>query len=75
MRINVEIYNTQRYHDGIKMITPEDRYRGRDIFFLKQWKAIIQGAKNKHPGRGISNKTADLSVVNNVWLNPDKDEC
>ena len=41
----------------------DDRYR------------IIQGAKNKHPKRWISNKIADFSVVNNVWLNPDKDEC
>ncbi len=57
------------------MITPEDRHSGKDINILKHRKAIILGVKNKHSGRWISDKIADFSIVNNVWLNLDRDEC
>lgn len=71
----VKFYNCEHMHRGIKMVTPDDRYNGRDELILRRRNQIIREAKKKNPHRWINNKVMDLKTVGPVYLNPEKPLC
>lgn len=67
----VDFYNLRHRHRGIRMVTPDDRYSGRDVRILEKRKTIIEKARKTHPQRWISGKTMNLEPAGAVYLNPE----
>jgi putative transposase len=60
-------YNTEHRHSGISYVTPEQRYRGRDVEILMKRKAVYDAARLKHPERW-SRHTRSWDRIETVWL-------
>jgi putative transposase len=68
----VDWYNTSHRHSGIKFLTPNQRHapdHGLDV--LAKRDLVYKAARLLNPGRW-SGKTRDWSIVDKVWLNPEK---
>ncbi len=63
----VRWYNTEHRHSGIGYVTPEQRYRGRDVEILMKRKAVYEAARLKHPERW-SRRTRSWDRIETVWL-------
>jgi putative transposase len=64
-------YNTEHRHSGVRYVTPEDRYVGRDRAILARRHDVYARARKKNPERW-SGPTRNWSPVASVTLNPDK---
>ncbi len=69
----VNWYNDEHLHSGIKFVTPNQRHAGLDKEILAHRHKINTEAKMKHPTRW-SGKTRDWSAIEQVHLNPTKNE-
>lgn len=70
----VEWYNNNHRHSGIKFLTPNQRHapdHGKKV--LAKRDLVYKTAKLKNPERW-SRATRDWSIVDKVWLNPEKSE-
>lgn len=65
-----EYYNKEHRHSGIKMVTPDDRYYGRDKEILRRRRQLIRACQRRHPERWISGKIMDCTPIGSVVLNP-----
>jgi len=65
----VHWYNTEHLHSGLKFVTPDDRYFGRDAAILAARHQIYTRARAKNPERW-SGATRDWSPAPAVTLNP-----
>lgn len=70
----VDWYNHEHKHSAIKFVTPNQRHNGLDKAILENRKEVIEQAKKNHPKRWNGRKTRDLTPIDVVYLNPDKDE-
>jgi hypothetical protein len=68
----VDWYNTSHRHSGIKFLTPNQRHApDHGLSVLAKRDLVYKAAKLLNPGRW-SGKTRDWSIVDKVWLNPEK---
>ncbi len=65
----VRWYNTEHLHSGLKFVTPDDRYFGRDAALLAARHRVYARARARHPERW-SGETRDWSPAPAVTLNP-----
>lgn len=70
----VKWYNNDHHHSGINFLTPSQRHSedfGLEV--LSKRKAVYEEARSKNPCRW-SRDTRDWSIVDKVYLNPEKIE-
>lgn len=68
----VDWYNNNHRHSGIKFLTPnQHQSEGLGHNILKRSDIVYKTAKLKNLGRR-SKETRNLSLENEVWLNPEK---
>ena len=66
-------YNTEHRHSGIRYVTPDERYAGKDMEVLKARHALYLKARAQHPRRWTG-QTRNWSRPQEVFLNYSKDE-
>ena len=69
----VQWYNEEHRHSAICYVTPGQRHRGEDAAILADRKRLYEAAKQAHPERW-SGETRDWTPINEVWLNPPRDQ-
>lgn len=69
----VHWYNEEHRHSATRYVTPGQRHRGEDIALLDERRKLYELAKARNPQRW-SGKTRNWNPVNEVWLNPPKEE-
>jgi putative transposase len=70
----VDWYNNNHRHSGIKFLTPNQRHApDHGLSVLAKRSLIYKSAKLMNPGRWTKD-TRDWSIVDKVWLNPEKVE-
>ena len=67
-------YNDEHQHSAIKFVIPNQRHNSLDRAVLENRKKVIEQAREQHPERWNGRKTRDLTPIEVVYLNPDKDE-
>jgi putative transposase len=67
-------YNDEHQHSAIKFVTPNQRHNGLDKTILENRKKIIEQARKDHPERWNGRETRDLTPIEVVYLNPEKDK-
>lgn len=68
----VDWYNNNHRHSGIKFLTPNQRHApDHGLSVLAKRDLVYKSAKLMNPGRW-SRDTRDWSIVDKVWLNPEK---
>jgi len=65
-------YNNQHRHSGIRYVTPEQRYSGKDVSLLAARHDLYQTAQARHPKRWIG-PTRNWTRPHEVLLNHSKD--
>lgn len=62
-------YNTEHYHSGLGLMTPEDVHYGRAPRILEARKAVLIAAYEKHPERFKGKLPTPLPLPDMVWIN------
>ncbi len=65
----VKLYNNERFHSGIKFVTPYQRHYGLDSKILANRNAVYQAARARNPERWTRG-TRNWNRINEVTLNP-----
>ena len=65
-------YNHEHRHNGIRYVTPAQRYAGWDRRLLKARHAVYQSARERNPRRWSGN-TRNWTLISVVTLNPERD--
>ena len=73
VHIFVKWYNEAHRHSAIRFVTPAERHHGDEQKILIKRDEIYTAAKARHPERW-SGRTRNWSPIEEVWLNPDKEE-
>ena len=63
-------YNTQHYHSGIELLTPESVHYGQAQAIIENRNKVREQARNDHPDRFKGKKTASFHLPGEVWINP-----
>jgi putative transposase len=63
-------YNTQHYHTGIELLTPESVHYGKDRSIIEHRNQVRQAARQKFPERFKGKKEASFQLPTHVWINP-----
>ena len=69
----VRWYNTEHRHSAIGFVTPAERHEGRDVGLLADRKQLYERARQRNPSRW-SGRTRSWERVEEVWLNPERDD-
>jgi putative transposase len=68
----VDWYNNNHRHSGINFLTPNQRHASdHGLSVLAKRDLVYKSAKLMHPNRWTKD-TRDWSIVDKVWLNPEK---
>jgi putative transposase len=62
-------YNTEHYHLGLGLLTPEDVHYGRAFKILEDRKDVLRVAYEKHPERFKGRIPTPASLPAAVWIN------
>jgi putative transposase len=62
-------YNTEHYHSGLGLITPEDVHYGRAVRIVEDRKEVLMAAYERHPERFRGRIPKPLPVPDTVWIN------
>jgi putative transposase len=62
-------YNTEHYHSGLGLMTPEDVHYGRAPRILEARKEVLIAAYEKHPERFKGKMPTPLPLPDMVWIN------
>jgi putative transposase len=62
-------YNTEHYHSGLGLMTPEDVHYGRAQRIIEARKEVLMAAYGKHPERFKGKMPAPLLLPDMVWIN------
>jgi putative transposase len=62
-------YNTEHYHLGLGLLTPEDVHYGRASRILEDRKDVLRVAYEKHPERFKGRMPTPASLPDAVWIN------
>ena len=65
-----EWYNTEHYHGGIAMLTPETVHRGQSQAALDVRCAVLQKAYEANPERFVRGVPQAAALPEEVWINP-----
>lgn len=63
-------YNTQHYHSGIGLLTPEQVHDGLAQQIVKERQEILEKAYDKNPDRFKRGVPTPLTLPQAVWINP-----
>jgi len=66
-------YNSEHRHSGIRFVTPDERYDGREHVVLANRVRVYERARRRNPDRW-SGPTRNWTSVAAVFLNPKRDE-
>ena len=66
----VQWYNTEHYHSGIAMVTPEDLHYGRAPQIIEARARVLDKAYQAHPERFVRRQPVPQPVPTTVWINP-----
>jgi transposase InsO family protein len=69
----VQWYNEEHRHSSIRYVTPGQRHRGEDAAILAARKRLYEAAKQARPERW-SGDTRNWTPIDEVWLNPPRDQ-
>ncbi len=67
-------YNTDHYHCGLGLLTPESVHGGQAAEVSEARSAILRGAYGEHPERFVRGVPRPFSPPEAVWINPPKTE-
>lgn len=69
-------YNEEHLHSGIRFVTPEERYSGREGQVLARRRRLYEQARRRHPERWVRS-TRNWTPMGPVYLNPQRrsDDC
>jgi putative transposase len=62
-------YNTEHYHLGLGLLTPEDVHYGRASRIIEDRKEVLHAAYEKHPERFKGRIPTPASLPDAVWIN------
>jgi len=62
-------YNTEHYHSGLGLITPEDVHYGRAARIVEDRKEVLMAAYERHPERFRGRIPKPLPVPDTAWIN------
>jgi putative transposase len=62
-------YNTEHYHSGLGLLTPEDVHYGRAPHIVEARREVLQAAYEKHPERFKGRVPTPASLPDAVWIN------
>ena len=62
-------YNTEHYHLGLGLLTPEDVHYGRASGILEARKDVLRAAYEKHPERFKGRMPTPAPLPDAVWIN------
>ena len=62
-------YNTEHYHLGLGLLTPEDVHYGRASRIIEDRKDVLRVAYEKHPERFKGRMPTPASLPDAVWIN------
>ena len=62
-------YNTEHYHSGLGLLTPEDVHYGRDGRIIEARGKTLASAYEKHPERFKGKMPKPMAVPREVWIN------
>ena len=63
-------YNTQHYHSGIGLLTPEQVHDGLAQQIVKERQEVLKRAYDKNPDRFKRGVPTPLTLPQAVWINP-----
>lgn len=63
-------YNTQHYHSGIGLLTPEAVHYGKGQAILEQRAEHLRAAYTKHPSRFVNKPPIPFELPKAVYINP-----
>jgi putative transposase len=63
-------YNTEHYHSGIAMTTPEDMHYGRADRIIEARASVLANAQHAHPERFVRKQPVPQPLPKAVWINP-----
>ncbi len=63
-------YNTQHYHTGIEMLTPEMVHYGKAQEILDNRNCVLEQARDSYPNRFKGKKHSSFKLPQEVWINP-----
>jgi len=63
-------YNTQHYHSGIGLLTPEQVHDGLAQQIVKERQEVLKKAYDKNPDRFKRGVPTPLTLPQAVWINP-----
>jgi len=67
-------YNTEHYHTGVALLTPETVHFGRAEEILRRRNRILQQAYASHPERFVRGLPSAPRLPEAVWINPPKQQ-
>lgn len=70
----VRWYNKKHLHSGIKYVTPDQRFKRKDITILKKRAKLYEEIMAKNPLRWINKFTKNWDRIESVYLNKRKDQ-
>jgi putative transposase len=62
-------YNTEHYHSGLGLMTPEDVHYGRGERIIEARKEVLLAAYERHPERFKGKMPTPLLLPDMVWIN------
>ena len=62
-------YNTEHYHSGLGLLTPEDVHYGRASKIIEGRTDVLRAAYEKHPERFKGRIPKPMVVPQEVWIN------
>jgi putative transposase len=62
-------YNTEHYHSGLGLLTPEDVHYGRAPCIVEARQEVLRAAYEKHPERFKGRMPKPASLPDAVWIN------
>jgi len=63
-------YNTQHYHSGLALLTPETVHYGQARAILQARREVLLAARQAHPERFVLGQPALAEPPTAVWINP-----
>jgi len=69
----IQWYNTEHYHSGIAMVTPQDLHYGRAPHIIEARARVLDQAYKANPQRFVRRQPVPLPLPTTVWINPPLD--
>ena len=67
-------YNTEHYHSGVGLLTPESVHLGQAETIINKRSQVLQAAYDAHPERFVRGRPSPPRLPEAVWINPPRQE-